>query len=129
MSESVKCVRDIREFPPESYRLPTDGRKWKRVCSERRMLANHLATYANGDGTSITAGVARFVRETGMARSTMFRRLDELSKLGVLNKHGLTCERGTARRSIETSRLRLPGEPEVSDREPEVPDTQGRSLE
>jgi hypothetical protein len=96
------------------------------------MLANHLATYANGDGTSITAGVARFVRETGMSRSTMFRRLDDLSTLGVLNRHGLTGERGTARRSIDTSKLKLPGEAEVSevsDSGTEVSDSQSRSLE
>ena len=127
MSESVKCVRDIREFPPESYRLPSDGRKWRAVCAERRSVAMQLATYANGDGTSIETGVARLMRETGIPRSTLFRRLDELRTLGILNsKHGLTKEHGTARRSLTVSKLRAPevsdSESEVSDRpKPEVP--------
>src|ERR1700737_1192339 len=108
---SVKCVRDLREFPPASYRLPDDGRKWKALCDERRKIANHLATYANGDGTSITAGINRWVKETGIKRRTLFRRLDDLRRLGHLrDKHGLTGESGTARRSLDVSKLKMPGQ-------------------
>ena len=118
-TESVRCVRDIREFPPESYRLPKDGRKWLALCKERRALANQIATYANGDGTSITAGVDRWVRELGIKRRTLFRRLDDLRQLGVLrDKHGLVAENGTAIRSLDLSALKMPEEAK-----PEVPDS------
>jgi len=152
-TKSVRCIRDIREFPPESYRLPQDGRKWKVLCKERRAIANHIATYANGDGTSIKAGVKRWVKEIGVSRATIFRRLDDLRKLGVLrDKQGLTGENGTALRSLDVSRLKMPGEagaevsgsqeksqihgaPEVSDStsevsgsRPEVSGSQSRSL-
>lgn len=110
-TKSVRCVRDIREFPPESYRLSGDGRKWMALCKERRAIANHLATYANGDGTSITAGINRWIREIGIKRRTLFRRLNDLRTLGLLrDKHGLTGESGTALRSLDVSKLRMPGE-------------------
>jgi hypothetical protein len=56
---SVKCVRDGRKYPPASYRLPDDKKKWLSVCKERRAVALQLATYGDGDGTSIEAGVRR----------------------------------------------------------------------
>src|SRR5258708_36213313 len=110
-TKSVRCIRDIREFPPESYRLPDDGRKWKKLCEERRKIANQLATYANGDGTSITAGINRLVRETSTKRRTLFRRLDDLRQLGLLrDKHGLTGESEPAVRSLDVLKVKMPGE-------------------
>lgn len=125
-TKSVRCVRDIREFPPESYRLPNDGRKWMALCKERRAIANHLATYANGDGTSITAGINRWIREIGIKRRTLFRRLNDLRRLGLLrDKHGLTGESGTALRSLDVSKLKMPDEqgPGVPDSASGVPDS------
>src|SRR6266404_1891505 len=108
-TKSVRCIRDLREFPPNSYRLPGDGRKWKSLCKDRRAIANHIATYANGDGTSITAGINRWVKEMGVSRATIFRRLDDLRTLGLLrDKEGLTGRGGTALRSLDVSQLKMP---------------------
>src|SRR5260370_30588748 len=96
----VKCVRDMRGYPPEFYRLPEDGRKWEHTCFMRRSLAMQLATYADGDGTNITVGVERLRQELGMAKRTFYRRIDELTRLGFIEKDGRTHMRGTAVRHI-----------------------------
>jgi hypothetical protein len=105
-SKSVSCVRDLRAFPPSCYHLPTDGRKTAHLCNERQRLALLLATYADGDGSRIYPGIERLMRESGMTRRTLFNRLDDLRKLGILKTEGLTRERGTARRSLDVSKLK-----------------------
>src|SRR3989442_354057 len=81
---SLKCTRDLRDYPPEAYRLPNDGRKWKKLCSDRRALAMELATFANGDGTSITPGVRRLMKNLGWSRSKLFRYIADLEELKLL---------------------------------------------
>ena len=119
VGDSVKCVRDIRAIPPERYRLESDGRKWKRVAQDRRTLAIQLATYADPDGTSITAGTKRLAAELGWSLRTLARRLDDLKKLDLLFNEGLTGEHGTARREIDIHNLKA-GMP---DRKAEMPDS------
>jgi hypothetical protein len=120
-NNAVKCSIDGRQFPPSSYRLADDRKKWRRLCEERRMIALQLASYADGDGSNIEVGIKRVIRETEFSRATIFRRLDDLRRLGVLrDKDGLTGKRGTARRSIDFSKLprpsaRLSRSEEVSD--------------
>lgn len=103
-SGAMKCVLDIRGYPWQAYKLPTDGCKARAVCEQRRALALQLASYANPDGTSITTGRDRLLKETGWTLRTLARRLAELQALGILTRQGLTAEHGTARR-----RLTMPG--------------------
>ncbi len=119
----AKCVRDIRDFPPASYRLPDDGRKWLAVARQRRALGIQLATHADGDGSSITAGVTRWAKALGISKRTVYRLLDDLRKIGpgfLSEKEGLTKEHGTAIRRIDVSKLKMP--------EAEVSDSQSRSV-
>jgi hypothetical protein len=105
----VKCVRDLRGYPPSFYRMGTDGRKWFAACKDRKMLAMHLATYADGDGTNITVGIERLRQEMGWSKRTLYYLLADLVLLGILEndtdelaaKRGkLTGRRGTRLRHI-----------------------------
>jgi hypothetical protein len=100
-TKSVKCVRDWRDFTTDYYRLPTDGRQWKSQASKRRQLAEYLATFANGDGGSITLGIERMAGKFEVDRATIFRLLDELRELRALApKCGLVSKHGCAVRAL-----------------------------
>jgi hypothetical protein len=116
--DPVRAVRDLRAFPIDRYRLPDDARKWKHVATERRMLAMQLATHADPDGTSITIGVDRLVKDIGIAKRTLARRLDELKALGLLESDGLTKEHGTRLRNLNFEKLKagMPDSSEMPDR-------------
>ena len=99
--KSVKCVRAVRDAKLERYRLPNDGREWKHAARNRQALTNYLATFAFGDGTSIYPSVKTMAEHFGAGRATIFRWLDDLRSLNLLNKKsGLQGERGTAIRSL-----------------------------
>ena len=100
-TKSVACVRDWRDFTLDYYRLESDGRQWKSQASKRRQLAEWLATFANGDGTSIEVGIERMADKYAVDRATIFRWLDELRELHALApKINLTSRHGTAVRSL-----------------------------
>jgi hypothetical protein len=100
-TKSVACVRDWRDFSLDYYRLESDGRKWKSQASNRRQLAEYLATFANGDGSSIEVGIERMSEKFAVDRATICRLLDELRDLHALApKNGLTSRHGTAVRSL-----------------------------
>jgi len=103
-------VRDIRAFPWQSYALATDGRKAAAVAGKRRELALQLATYADGDGSSIRVGLKRLYAELGWPPRTVDRRLAELELVGpgLLSRVGLTQERGVAIRRLDVSVLKMP---------------------
>lgn len=124
MSKSVKCVRDIRDLPPSAYALPTDGRKNKKLCADRRALANLLATFANGDGASITVGVKRIMDALEWSRATTFRRLEELRQLGILESDGKLTFQGTRLRRLDASAVRK-ADARVSDSAAIVSDSRG----
>jgi hypothetical protein len=88
-NSSVKCVRDIRDFPPSAYRLPADGRQSKHQCQQRRALAVELATYANGDGSSIKLSVKTLADHLGKSPRAIHDLLDDLSELGLLENKEL----------------------------------------
>jgi hypothetical protein len=128
-AKSIRCVIDGREFPWQSYVLPIDGRKARHCAEQRRSLAMQLATYADGDGTRVNAGVERYMREMGWPKRTLDRRLAELAELGVLKTVGRTKERGTARRVIDFSVLRVPGATKVPDTTATVPDSDDQECQ
>jgi hypothetical protein len=100
-TKSVACVRDWRDFSLGYYRLPTDGRKWRAQASNRRQLLEWLATFANGDGSSIEVGIERMEEKFSVSRATIFNLLGDLTKLRALApKSGLTSRYGTAVRSL-----------------------------
>jgi hypothetical protein len=99
--KSVACVRDWRDFTLGHYRLKSDGRKWRVQASNRRQLLEWLATFANGDGSSIEVGIERMEDKFECSRATIFRLLDDLKELQALApKCGLTSRYGTAVRSL-----------------------------
>jgi hypothetical protein len=121
--QPVRCVRAIRSLPPDAYRLESDGRKRLSVAKDRRAVAVQLATYANGDGSSVTVGIERLSLELGMPRRTLYRRISELKALGYLKNEGLVKEHGTARRRLILPELKTP-EPspgELPDSKPGAP--------
>jgi hypothetical protein len=94
-SKSVKLSRDMRGIPATAYRLPSDRRKWKALCNERKQLADWLATYGDSDGSHIFPSVATMLRAFDTwSRKTLFRRLADLRELGILQSEGLKGERG-----------------------------------
>jgi hypothetical protein len=100
-TKSVACVRDWRDFSVGHYRLKTDGRKWHAQADKRRQLAEWLATFADGDGSSIQVGVERMMEKFEVDRATIFRWLDDLRELRALApKSGLTSRYGTAVRRL-----------------------------
>jgi hypothetical protein len=128
-AKSVACVRDIRSFPWQSYLLPDDGRKARAVAEQRRMLAIQLATYADGDGTRISAGIKRLMTELGWAKRTVYRRLEDLRRLElVAAKDGLTKEHGTALRRLNVAALRTP-DAGVPGSAAEVPDSRKQECQ
>ena len=101
-TKSVACVRDWRDFSVGHYRLKSDGRKWRAQAEKRRQLTEWLATFANGDGSSIEVGIERMVEKfEPVDRATIFRWLDDLRELRALApKCGLTSRYGTAVRKL-----------------------------
>jgi hypothetical protein len=103
----VRCVRDMRDLPPEAYRLDTDGRKWKTLCKERRTVAMQLASYADADGSNIWVGIDTLTTALGMPRATLFRFLDDLKTLCALSSYGLSRYHGTKKRRLHPNNLEL----------------------
>jgi hypothetical protein len=101
----IKAVVDIRSTPPSAYALPEDGRKKRYLCQQRRALANHLATYANPDGTSVRVGATRIGKELGMGRSTVFRLLTDLQRLGFLSNGDIHGQTRTRIRSLSIPKI------------------------
>jgi hypothetical protein len=100
-TKSVKCVRDWRDFSLDYYRLPRCGNQWRRQAEKLMHFAEYLSTFADGDGTSIEAGVDRMVAKFRVDRSTIFRWLADLRELRSLApKSGLTGRYGTAVRML-----------------------------
>lgn len=115
-SKPVKCARDAMAYPPDCFSLPTDGRKSKHVCRQRRELFIQYALYADGDGTRGYPGEARLCRELKMTRRTLERRTAELKELGCViealspdGKIKLHGPRGTTERLVVPRALPLPG--------------------
>jgi CHC2 zinc finger len=108
----LKCFFDFRKLPLETFRLAEDKRKVKHLWLERRTIAIELAGYANADGTQIHVSAETIVAHTGLSRATVFRRLDDLTALGILeSKH-----RGFNQSAART--LRIPSPPSPPSRPP-----------
>ena len=125
--KSVKLVRDMRGIPATAYRLSTDGRKWKATCAERKQIADWLATYGDGDGSRIFPKIETVLAAFDTwSRATIFRRLKELRKLGVLQSEGRKGESGPRVRKLIPAALKEPQpvQAEVSDTTSEVSDSQ-----
>ena len=85
---TTKCTQDVRSIPPAAYMLLDDGRKAKLLCSARRTLLMQLATYADGDGSSIKPSVNTLARDLGWSGRTVNRRLRDLKTLGYVADKG-----------------------------------------
>jgi len=105
-TKAVKLSRAMREIPLEAYRLPKHSRKWKSLCRQLMALADFLATYGDGDGTRIQAGVNAMMRKFRVSRRTVFYWLDDLKELGILTNTGkLTSMHGTRVRQLHPAVL------------------------
>ncbi len=68
----------------EKFRLPNDGRKWRRLCEQRRNLALRLS--ANTKAKIVVVDVCSL--RAGLTRRTFFRRMADLRSLGLLRSIG-----------------------------------------
>ena len=112
-SQSLKLSRDLRKFPFDKYRLPTDGRKWKLLARDRQGLAAFLGTFGDGDGSRVSPGVRRMTMYFGWSRAKTFRLLADLKELALLederganDKRLLTGEHGTRKRRMNLPAFR-----------------------
>jgi hypothetical protein len=112
-SQSLKLSRDLRKFPFDKYRLPTDGRKWKPLARDRQALAAFLGTFGDGDGSRVSPGVRRMMEYFGWSRAKTFRLLADLKELALLEderganeKRLLTGEHGTRKRRMNLPAFR-----------------------
>lgn len=104
--DTTKCTRDIRSVPPTAFRLPTDGKKWRRVCDERKALLMLMASYANGDGTNISVAIDTLGDYQGWSRRTTCRLLDSLKTLGFVEDGALDVRHKNTRiRSINIQKV------------------------
>jgi hypothetical protein len=71
------------------------------LCEQRQRLAWLIATYANGDGTSITAGVETWANALGLSRRAVTYLLDDLTELQLLQNGKLTRFNGTRTRTLD----------------------------
>jgi hypothetical protein len=107
-TKSVRCVRDVRNIPLADYRLPDDGRQWKKLAVIRQRLANFLATFADASGERIFPSEKTMSTFLGCHRATTYRTLADLEKLGLLkpksgkvDKSGQPNKHGTALRAMD----------------------------
>jgi hypothetical protein len=98
--EFKSCLFEVCKLPVESFRKPTDGRKWKGASSNRKTLAVQLAGYADADGTSIRPSTQTLADQTGFSRSKVCRLLDDLKDIGFMERTGRHGQRGAAIRRI-----------------------------
>src|SRR5437879_404964 len=78
-------TRLLHRLKPEHFRLDSDDtRKMKHLCKERRAVLLELKAAADSNGTNVEVAVQTVAAALGMARSSVFRRLDDLKTLGLL---------------------------------------------
>jgi hypothetical protein len=94
------CIRSIRSIPPSRYKLPSDKRKWRIRCVERKLLLMFIASFANGDGTGAYPGVHTMMEAMEWSHGKVCRLLNELTELGFLETIGRVGRYGSARRIV-----------------------------
>lgn len=87
-SQFKNCLFEAHKIQPEQFRLPDDGRKWKVNTFNRRTLFLELASFANGDGSSVRPSIPTLMERTGFCRTKIFNLLDDLKALGFWEKAG-----------------------------------------
>jgi hypothetical protein len=100
----------MRDIPATAYRLPNDGRKSPMLGRERKQLGDFLSTFGDGDGTRIFPSVETMAAALDRSSATIFRRLDDLHALGVLEKEGRKGENGPRIRRLRPEILTKPAE-------------------
>jgi hypothetical protein len=83
-----RCLLAVRDLPLERFRLPRDGRKWRQLARARAALLEHLASFANPDGTftrdaiNYSPSTKRLTRR--FAERSFYRHASDLRELGLL---------------------------------------------
>jgi hypothetical protein len=104
----TKCIRDVRLFPPITYRFDDDGRQWLHLCERRKALFLLLASFANGDGRSISVAINTLAEAQGWSRSTVCRLQEDFRKLGIMDDGELNPRyKNTRVRSCRVDRLQF----------------------
>src|SRR2546429_4295790 len=100
-----------RDFPPTSFVLFNDGRKWKRKAEQRRALYIQMATH----GETEWKAVETLGKSCGFTERTTYRLLDDLQELGCVSDtiddtgHKYHGQKRTRVRKISTDALAAPG--------------------
>jgi hypothetical protein len=90
VNASTKCTQFIRKIPLESFRLSSDGRKWKQAARSRQNLLIRISTWANGDGTFVGDNGQNYSPSEKtitrhVNRKTYYRLSEALRQLGWLS--------------------------------------------
>jgi hypothetical protein len=103
---AFKLIQLVGDYPADLYRIPTDGRKWKRLCQDRALLVGKLARYGDPDGTTIRPAIETIRKQLCWSERKLFYVLDSLQEHGVLanepHYHGM---RGTRVRRLDIDML------------------------
>ena len=89
----TKCSQEIESLPLETFRLPTDGRKWKQAARSRVGLLLRLSVKANPDGTFTGKEGQNYARSfetlvlksAHLSRGSYTRLTNALRDLGLLS--------------------------------------------
>jgi hypothetical protein len=107
----TRCVRDIADAPPTAFRLPSDKKKWRAVCTIRKAALMRMAVAANKDGSSVKLAVPTIASACGVSRSTGFVILEDLRKLGFIVDGELDPKYRTVVRSICVAAIKAASDP------------------
>jgi helix-turn-helix protein len=84
-NQSQLSTRLFNRLKPEQLKLPEDdSRQLKHLCKQRRTLLMELRGYCNSDGTHVEPAVKTLAESLGCGQASVYRRLDDLKKLGLL---------------------------------------------
>jgi hypothetical protein len=94
------CLFEAFKIPLERFKMRGDGRQWKHSAHARQTLFQQLASFGDADGTSICPAISTLIKRTGWSHGKVCYILDDLQKLGFMEKTGRNGQHGSAGRKL-----------------------------
>jgi hypothetical protein len=96
----TNCLFEAFKIPLERFKRRGDGRQWKHSAHARQTLFQQLASFGNADGTSIRPAITTLMERTGWSHGKVCYVLDDLQRLGFMERTGRFGQRGSAIRKL-----------------------------